>query len=454
MIQDLEVSCIDSTSRTKNVKLHISLTFLYKALAIGLSYLLIPLTISYLNIEQYGIWMTLLSMVSWIAYFDIGLGNGLRNKLTQALSLNDIKLAKTYISTSYIAIGIISLIFFILFLIVFPFMKWNKIFNTNLIANNELAIAIFFTVFFFLLNFFLSLSNQMFYAYQEASRSSIKIVILNIFLIIAVYILTRVTAGKLLYLSLCYGISETVSNIILIYFFFKKHKDVIPSYKYIDLTKIKEIISLGAKFFIIQMACLIIFATDNMIITQILGPKEVTPYNIIFKLFNITVAHGIILAPLWSAYTEAYEKGDIKWIKNTIKKLNILMIPIIITVLILIIFARDIINIWIGPNIQFSDSLVILMGIYAIISVWNNIYAYFLNGVGKLKLSLIISIFAAIANIPLSIYFAKYCGLGSSGVILGTVFCLIPGFFLGPFQSWYILYKSGNNRGILNEIFS
>jgi O-antigen/teichoic acid export membrane protein len=344
------------------VKRHISLTFVYKVLAIGLSYLLVPLTINYLDIEQYGIWMTLLSIMSWVAFFDIGLGNGLRNKLAEAVAVNDIKLAKTYVSTAYIAISFIALVFFVILLFILPFTNWNKIFNTSSVSNAEFSRVVFVVGFFFLFNFVLSLCNQMFYAYQEASLPTLRSVLLNLLALIAIYILIHYSSGSLLYLGICYGLSMVLSNLVLIFYFFKKHSTVIPSKKYIDLSKIKEIASLGVKFFIIQMAVLVIFATDNMIITQVLGPEQVTPYNVVFKLFSIiTIGHGIIVAPLWSAYTEAYAKGDIKWIRNTLKKLNMLMIPIIIFVLILIIFARDIINIWVGPHIKFPYLLVLFI---------------------------------------------------------------------------------------------
>jgi O-antigen/teichoic acid export membrane protein len=240
-----------------------------------------------------------------------------------------------------------------------------------------------------------------------------------------------------------------VSNLLLIYYFFKKHAEVKPSIKYIDLSRIKEIASLGVKFFIIQMAVLVIFATDNIIITQVLGPEHVTPYNVVFKLFSIiTIGHSIILAPLWSAYTDAYTKGDIGWIRNILKKLNMLMIPIIIGVLILIIFARQIINIWIGPVIKFPYLLVLFMGIYTVISVWNNIYAYFVNGIGRIKPQMFSAILGGFINIPLSIYFAKYLSMGISGVILGTIVSLSLFAIIGPIQTYYILNKRPSIKSI------
>ncbi len=445
--ETIEVSQIDSASRTKLVKLHISLIFIYKALAIGLSYLLVPLTINYLNIEQYGIWMTLLSIMSWVAFFDIGLGHGLRNKLTESLALNNTKLARVYVSTAYFAISAIALLLFLILISILPFIPWNKVFNSTTLNNADLLKVVGVVGLFFLLNFILSLCNSIFYAYQQASLGTLRAVLLNLFAVIGIYILIHHTSGSLFYLGLCYGLSMVFSNLVLIFYFFKKHKQLIPSKTYIDLSKIREIASLGIKFFIIQMAVLIIFATDNMIITQVLGPEQVTPYNVVFKLFSIiTIVHGIIVAPLWSAYTDAYAKGDIKWIRNTLKQLNLLMIPVIICVLILIIFARKIINIWVGPQIKFPFLLVVFMGIYTVISVWNNIYAYFVNGIGKIEPQLYSAIIAGLINIPLSVYFAKSLALGISGVILGTIVSLSLFAVIGPIQTYFILEITDKGR--------
>lgn len=431
----------NGVERTKNIKLHISLTFVYKIIAIGLSYVLIPLMIKFLGVEKYGIWITIFSLVSWSVFFDFGLGNGLRNKLSEAVALHNIKLARIYISTGYIAVSLIAFCIFTLFMIVFPFLNWNKILNTYLFTNHFLSEVVFITVVFFIINFILSISKQMFYAYQKASLASFNTILINLFYIIFLYLLLQYNpAKKLLYLSIAYGLAMVFANILLTIYFFKQHKDVIPSRKYIDFSKVKEIGSLGIKFFIIQIAVLVIFSTDNIIIAQVLGPKEVTPYSIVFKLFSvITMVFGIIMTPLWSAYTDAYAKGDIEWIKNILKKLNLLMIPAIFVTVILIIFAKDIIYIWIGPQVEVSNMLVMLMGIYAIVAVWSNIYAYFVNGIGKINLQMYSSIIAAIINIPLSVLFSKYLNMGNAGVILGSIASLSIFAVLGPIQTYYIL---------------
>lgn len=448
----VKVAELESAARTKAVKFHVSLTFVYRALAIGLSLLLVPLTIKYLGIEQYGIWMTLLSVMTWVTFFDIGLGHGLRNKLAEALAANNISLAKAYVSTTCLVISLITLVFFAILALTVPFVPWDKIFNTTVLGDAELAKVVFVTGSFVLLNFILLLGNQIFYAYQKASFAALQPVLLNFFVLIAIFALTHYAPGNLFYLAIVYGLSATVSSLFLLSYLFKKHRTVMPSLKYIDLSKIKEVISLGVKFFIIQMAVLVIFATDNMIITQVLGPEHVTPYVVVFKLFGIiTIGHTILVIPLWSAYTDAYAKGDIRWIRSVLKKLNLLMIPVIIVVLVLILFARDIISIWVGPEIEVSSLLVVFMGIFVVVSVWSNIYAYFVNGIGKIKPQMYSAILGGLINIPLSIYFAKFLDMGTSGVILGTIASLSLFAVAGPIQTYFILKSNNLTKESKNE---
>ena len=71
-----------------------------------------------------------------------------------------------------------------------------------------------------------------------------------------------------------------------------------------------------------QIAAVVVFTTDNLIITQLFGPAQVAPYSIALKYFNIAqMGFSIIITPFWSAFTEAYTKNDYAWIKNNIKRL-------------------------------------------------------------------------------------------------------------------------------------
>jgi hypothetical protein len=49
----------------------------------------------------------------------------------------------------------------------------------------------------------------------------------------------------------------------------------------------KEIMGLGIRFFVIQIAGILLFSTGNIIISQLLGPEKVVPYNLSYQYFGI-----------------------------------------------------------------------------------------------------------------------------------------------------------------------
>jgi O-antigen/teichoic acid export membrane protein len=108
-------------------------------------------------------------------------------------------------------------------------------------------------------------------------------------------------------------------------------------------------------------------------------------------------------------------------------------------VILMVILAKPIIRLWIGTNVGASQLLIGLVAISTIQGCWNSIFANFLNGIGKIKLQMYTSIVGGIINIPLSIYFAKNCGLGTSGVILGTICSLLLGTVIVPIQAYKVV---------------
>jgi O-antigen/teichoic acid export membrane protein len=445
---------LNLVERNKNLLKNFSLNILYKFIGVFLSFLTLPLLIDYLSTEKYGIWVTLVSILSWTSLFDIGIGNGLRNKLTISLTKNDVTKAREYITTAYVSLSIIIVAITIIGIYTIPLINWNEIFNTNSLTQREF-IALNSIVFaLYMINFILSLCNSLYYSIQKAAMTGRRAVINSILVLISIIIVRKFQGSNLVLLATIYTLADTISYIIITVLFFKERPDLIPKFKYFKKDNIKNILNEGIKFFIIQIACIIIFTTDNIIITQVLGPKEVTSYNISQKLFGIIgMMYTLMLTPLWSAYTQAYSQQDYLWIKKVIKKLNYSMVGVITGVIVVGLTSNIIIDLWIRKSIYPSKLLILLMGMYTIISTWNNIYAYFLNGIGALKISIWLAIIGAIINIPLSIYFARNLGMGASGVILGTIFSLLPSTILQPIQSYIILNKVGTNSIVKKIIY-
>lgn len=386
-----------------------------------ISLLLVPMTIDYLSKDTYGTWLTISSIVTMIAFFDIGIGNGLRNKLTEAVSKQDVVLARTYISTAYVIFGVLQFVFILFFLIAFSYVPWQRLLNTS-VDNDQLQVVVLMMAVAIAVKLMLDVLSYVLLALQESGRVGLISFLSNILILSATYALTRFSNGNLIYLAAATAVSPVfvllVSGFVLYRTQLKKYR---PSFQSVNFSYAKDLLSLGYKFFFIQMTVILLFYTDNLIISQLFGPSEVATYNVAFRYFNaISTIFAIAITPYWSAFTEAYVKGDVVWMKRTYSYLQKLWLGLVAAVLLMILLADQVYYVWVGNRISVSLTLNVCMGLLITITCWNNMTTAVVNGVGKVRLQLYVSVFAAAVNIPLAIFFGKALHLGSAGVTLAT----------------------------------
>ena len=436
--------------RSLKAKKNIAASFVIKGLSLLISLLLVPLTLNYLNPTKYGIWITLYSIVSWFSFFDIGLGNGLRNKLAESIAKGEKNQAKIYVSTTYAILSIITFGLFIIFIIVNYLIDWSVILNAPAELKTELSYLALIVFGFFCLKFVLQLIGTIVTADQKPALNNLFNFLSNLISLFIIFILTKTSSGSLIYL----GTAITASPVIIFFaasliLYHSGYKEYIPAIRSINFRYAKNLMGLGFKFFVIQLAAVILFTTDNIIISQLFNPSEVTPYNISYKYFSIvTTFFMIILSPFWSAYTDAYAKKDFIWIKNIIKSSLKIWYIILFIIVIMLALSNWIYEFWIGNVIQISFSLSLTMAVYIIAYTFNAIFVVFINGTGKLQLQLYSSIASIILNIPLSIILAKTFGIGTPGVMMATIICISPMLVVGPLQTKKIINNSA--KGVWN----
>ena len=448
-IQKIRGFFTEGHSRTLKAKKNILIALFMKGGSVLISFVLVPLTINYINPVQYGIWLTLSSIILWFSFFDVGLGNGLRNKLAESLAQEDFEKAKIYVSTTYAAVAMIICPFIIIFVIVNQWLDWTVILNTDKNMAQELSTLALVVFSFFGLQFVLQLINTVVTGNQQPSRVTMFTFFHNLLALTIIYLLTQFTDGNLIYLGFAIGSAPVVVLAIAsIWMYRSEYKDFRPSIKFIRFESIKDLMGLGIKFFILQVNYMVVFQSGNIIITQLFGPEQVVPYNLAYKYFNlIPMGLGIIMIPFWSAFTEAWVKGDIDWVKSTFKKLQYIWVGLILLSFLMFLFASTFYYFWVGEEISVPWQLSFVMMFYVILYAWNNIHTAFLNGVGKVNMQLIFSLAAAILNIPLAIYLGKQ--LGIHGVILAPILLGLVNLIWMPIQVSRVMNKTAT--GIWNK---
>lgn len=407
-----------TNSRNKMLRNNILFSGFLKIVGLLTSLVIVPITINYLNNEVYGIWMTITSILYWITTFDIGLGNGMRNYLAEALATNDTKLGKKYISTTMLLLSLIALSMAIVLLYPLITINFNSFFNTNAIAGNELRMAVVIAVGFTLMNFVLKNIGMIFVAMQKYAINDLLSISGNVIALILIYILTKVTTGNLVLVVLAYTMTSCVAFLLAAIPLFWKHPELKPSLRFFDKSLGKKIVGKGFGFFVIQISsCLVIFGAANFFITQSCGPAAVTTYNIAYKFFNLLViAYTIILAPMWNAYTDAYVKGDMQWIKATFNKALKFWVLSICGGLGMLLICNLFYKLWIGNMVNVPLSVSASTLIYVCFFNLNNCATYLINGLNKIFVQIIISLAVTTLYIITVLAFGRK--LGVEGIVL------------------------------------
>jgi len=439
-------------NRSKSIKLNTIYAFMLKGMNLGCLYLMVPLQIGYLDTYNYGIWITIFSMFNWFQFLDIGLGNGLRNRYAQSMAKNDVQLAKYYVSTTYFLITMISVGILIVFLLVGYFVNWCTVFNISESYSKTIYIVI--TVVFgsIILTFPLKVIASILNGAQKSALANSFSPIANVLsLIIMLLVVHRGNPNNLLIIGVIYSVIPVlIFSGVTIYFFIFDFNDVRPSFAYIERKYIKDLTGLGVKFFILQLNSVILFATDTFVIANLLGQVKVSEYNVMFRLYSLPyLLFQIIIIPYWSAFTHAYEKGDVDWIKSILKKLMLILGAVICMLIFIFAFNSVIFRFWVKNKIHVDSTTGFLFVIYFILLSAMIPFTNFINGIGKIKLQLYISCIASVVNIPLAIYLTKSFNLGISGSIVAGIICIIPFTVFMGIQTFRIVNNTAT--GVWNE---
>ena len=418
---------LDGQSRNKMLKHNIVFSGVLKAINLCTSFLIVPVTLRFLDKEPYGIWMTISSMAFWIFTFDIGLGNGMRNYLSAALSREDYKAGKIYISSTFVMLSLIALLMALIALPIILAIDFNDLLSTNSIANKDLQIIILVALTLTLTNFIVKNIGFIYVAMQKYAINDLLTMGGNVLSLIIIYLITMtIDGGKKE--NLLVVVTVFMSMPILVFLLggiplFIKFPAFRPSLKSIDFNFSKGIIQKGLGFFIIQItSCLIIFGGANIFISHFSGPGAVTTYNIAYKYFNfLVIGYTIIIAPMWNAYTDAYVKGDWSWIQKTFKKALSIWTGTVGLGIIMLLGCNLFYSVWVGKSVLIPLSVSAVTLAYISFFNLNSCVTYLLNGLNTIRIQIYTSVIATIIYLVSIGFGGKFMGI--EGIVFSMTAC-------------------------------
>ena len=427
MLENIKNNILKGSERTVLIKKNIMASALLRGVSILISLMVVPATINYINAEQYGIWLTLSSIIAWLSYFDFGFAHGFRNRFAEAVAKDDHLLARRYVSTTYAVLALLFATIMLMTSIINKYVNWSSILNVDPGLNIELQAVFQILIVFFCINIVAEVFTTMLTADQRPAASTAIKTLGNFISLIAIIILTYTTKGSLEYLAIMFSSIPCLLTIIVSIVAFSKgqYKKYAPSFKQIDFSLTKSIIGMGGQFFLIMMCMLLIFQFTNIIISRELGPESVTLYNVTYKIFSIAeMIVMIILTPIWSAYTDAYTRRDFVWMKRCSKKLETMGVISFPALAILTIVSPLIFKLWLGNEVITSIYISAAMAFFIFCKIMGNIYMHQINGTGKVRIQLITYFIIALFAIPVMILSSRQWGLVGIVIVPSIAFLI------------------------------
>ena len=186
-----------------------ALNYIFRVINMFISYITIPLTLGYLDNERYGVWQTILAIISWASLSNFGIGNGLRNKVTESLEKKNYKRLKSYITSAYVYLTVISVIILILAICIITLVDTKTLFKGNTLNKVEIIASFIIVIISFCINFILGLSSSIAFGIHKSSLVNFFQVVTNILTLVCIVLINNFLNVSLINIALTYLIANT-----------------------------------------------------------------------------------------------------------------------------------------------------------------------------------------------------------------------------------------------------
>ena len=456
MIDKIKSKLFTQNENNKIVIKNMTGAFIVKGMALVISLFTMPAYIKYFdNQAALGLWFTINSVLSWILNFDLGIGHGLRNHLSHALSQKNYKDAKKYVSSAYLATSVLAITCSVIFAFAFRYINWNRVFNitTDVISSKAMLASVIIVFVGIIMQFVFKLINSVLYAMQKSTVNNFLVLAVSVLGLVYVLVAPSGTNDRNLIMMAVAHVFAVILPLLItsIIVFSGKLKEIRPSFRYFDMKYAKQVLGLGGAFFIIQSEYIVMLSTNEYLITAFTKTDYVVEFQIYLRLFIFgSTLFTLALTPIWSVVTKALAENNIVWVKKLYKRLmlaaafgcfiEIAVIPPLVP------FAM---KIWLGENaIQVNYLYGVVFAILGSLMIFNTAFSSVAGGAGKVKAQLYSFTIGAIIKVPLAWLMVKLTG-SWIGVVMATIISLGISCIVQPI---YLKKYFDNNINNINDI--
>lgn len=417
-------------TRTKRAFLGV-LTSHASAVVMALAgFILVPIVLRYVGREEYGLWATIGQVLVYLALLDLGVGSAVVRRAAQLRENGGPEVVSRMVSTAmalYAVLGAVVLVSGVATTMLLPPLAVIPT-ERSAVAVTMLTVMIAYTA----ISFPIRVATSTLVGYQRMATVNVINLAGSLLTIVFSVLLLRFGVGVLALPvgSAAAGMLAAITALIVL-------RSVIPqlriSWRYVSAIEARELFSWSWQLFLNNIAVVIIYQTDNLVIAGGAGLAAVTIYTLTSRLplYALHLIFAIIDSCLPAA-VELCEQDNRERLRVVYQRVLQITSAAAFGVATLAWILNDsFLKLWVGEQNNGGSILTVLFGLILITRVLNHAASMVIIGTGKLRGVVYMSLAEAALNLVLSLLFVKTYGI--VGVAVGTVAAAVAT------SNWYVI---------------
>jgi O-antigen/teichoic acid export membrane protein len=386
------------------------------------SALAVPLTVGYLGADRFGALAAAMAVIALLDPLDLGIGSALVTLLGRADGDDDAAGGAALERAAVALVSAVAVVLGAVAVVVVPRVDWAGLVHSGLDPSGAQRLAAVLAGA-FVIGLPLGLVDRVHLGHQESHRNGVMILAGNS---VAFALLVVAAAGRadLWVLAACLTggplAARAVAGALLVAR--ARARSVRAGGEVVAVTEpARLLLSVGARFFLLQLAMAVAFTSDQVVVARVLGADAVVSYAVPFRLFAmISGVTALAARPLWPAYAEAAARGDAAWVRRGLVRSLALTVAVATVLSVPLVVAGPwAVEVMGRGAVGTSWSLLVGLGLWTVMGATGTTFAMALNGLGALRFQVVVASVMAVVNLALSIVLARRVGV--AGVVWGTV---------------------------------
>lgn len=389
----------------------------------------VPVVLAYLGKERFGLWTTVMGLVSWAALFDFGLLNGLVNRIAEAHARDDRESARVFVSSALALLTVMSATVLVVLGVAAPWVPWRAVFAVkDATSNGEIALFVAAAVGSVALTLPLSVVRQVYAGTQRAYVGALFSIVGSLLTLGAILaaVLARASMPALALAFSGAGVLALAVN--LAYLLLREMPWLRPAVRVVSAAAIRRLLRTSFPMFMFQVGALLVNESQALILAHVAGLRVVADYSVAWRLYVLPV--GLITLATSSfapAFREAHERGESAWSASSFRHVLAVRIAASLAALAVLLVAGNLLlRVWLRTtDIQFGADVWVSLGLMTVLAVWAGTFTDVLNIMDRVWPQVVIVVVQGLATVGLTALLG-----GRMGVLGALLAQLVPGLLL------------------------